>query len=213
MRFRRIDVQKPVPDLWLRQSAASLALAGIVWGLAIGHALIAEPPAPQFVFTIPVLVGVVGGSIISGTVSVYGFLLFSLPVLAPAATVLVLDENPDKKVFGLLVVGFVYFTSKVISDFNRALLQLTRKRHELDHAYSELKDTTSQVKVLEGLLPICVKCKSIRDAYDVWHPLESFIHQRSEADFTHGICPICMSQLYGSTLDEMEEIGPSMEDH
>ena len=49
---------------------------------------------------------------------------------------------------------------------------------------------------LEGLLPICAVCKSIRNETDVWEPLETFISKRSDADFTHGVCPSCLRHHY-----------------
>jgi K+-sensing histidine kinase KdpD len=45
---------------------------------------------------------------------------------------------------------------------------------------------------LEGLLRICAVCKSIRNERGVWEPLEAFISDRSDADFTHGLCPKCV---------------------
>lgn len=61
---------------------------------------------------------------------------------------------------------------------------------------SELETVREEVKILQGLLPICASCKKIRDAKGVWTPLETYISERSEADFTHGICPACMAKLY-----------------
>ncbi|HZJ30965.1 MAG TPA: hypothetical protein VFD21_05320 [Vicinamibacterales bacterium] len=49
---------------------------------------------------------------------------------------------------------------------------------------------------LEGLLPICSVCKSIRNETGVWEPLETFISTRSDADFTHGLCPKCVMRQY-----------------
>jgi len=49
---------------------------------------------------------------------------------------------------------------------------------------------------LEGLLPICSVCKSIRNEAGAWEPLETFISSRSDADFTHGLCPRCVAQHY-----------------
>ena len=46
---------------------------------------------------------------------------------------------------------------------------------------------------LEGLLPICSVCKSIRNESGVWEPLEGFISSRSDAHFTHGFCPTCVT--------------------
>lgn len=49
---------------------------------------------------------------------------------------------------------------------------------------------------LEGLLPICSVCKSIRNERGAWEPLESFISDRSDANFTHGLCPTCVKRHY-----------------
>lgn len=48
------------------------------------------------------------------------------------------------------------------------------------------------VKRLEGLLPICSYCKKIRDEGEVWVPLERYIAARTDAFFSHGICPDCL---------------------
>ncbi len=49
---------------------------------------------------------------------------------------------------------------------------------------------------LKGLLPICASCKRIRDPEGRWHRVEVYIHDHSEAEFTHGICPDCAVTLY-----------------
>ena len=61
---------------------------------------------------------------------------------------------------------------------------------------TELKATQARVKVLGGLLPICASCKKIRDDKGYWNRLESYIHEHSEAHFTHGVCPTCSRKLY-----------------
>jgi hypothetical protein len=54
----------------------------------------------------------------------------------------------------------------------------------------------TRVKVLEGLLPICSFCKNIRNEGGQWERLEKFISRRSEAEFSHGICPTCAEKHY-----------------
>ena len=53
-----------------------------------------------------------------------------------------------------------------------------------------------KMKYLEGILPVCASCKKIRDDKGHWHQIESFIHDRSEAKFSHSICPECAKKLY-----------------
>jgi CheY-like chemotaxis protein len=48
-----------------------------------------------------------------------------------------------------------------------------------------------EVKQLEGLLPICAYCKQIRDEGDRWSQVEEYVSRRTEAQFSHGICPDC----------------------
>ncbi|MBI4608539.1 MAG: response regulator transcription factor [Candidatus Rokubacteria bacterium] len=49
-----------------------------------------------------------------------------------------------------------------------------------------------EVKRLEGLLPICSYCKKIRDERDEWVPLDWYVATRTDAAFSHGICPECL---------------------
>jgi hypothetical protein len=59
-----------------------------------------------------------------------------------------------------------------------------------------VEEGIAQIKVLSGLLPICASCKDVRDDTGYWTQLETYIAQRSEADFSHSICPKCMAKLY-----------------
>jgi hypothetical protein len=58
----------------------------------------------------------------------------------------------------------------------------------------EDSDSEAQEK-LEGILPVCMFCKSIRDAEEKWHRSEAYISSRSQAQFSHCVCPLCMGQL------------------
>jgi PAS domain S-box-containing protein len=53
------------------------------------------------------------------------------------------------------------------------------------------ENLTSRIKTLQGLLPICMLCKKIKNDKGYWEVLEEYIQQHSEADFSHGLCPDC----------------------
>lgn len=53
-----------------------------------------------------------------------------------------------------------------------------------------------EVKTLHGLLPICSRCKKIRDDHGYWQNLESYISAHTDADFSHSLCPSCIEDLY-----------------
>jgi hypothetical protein len=67
-------------------------------------------------------------------------------------------------------------------------------------ARREAQVALAQVKQLHGLLPICAWCKRVRNDANYWEQIESYITQRSEATFSHGICPACHTRL-GRELD------------
>ncbi len=60
----------------------------------------------------------------------------------------------------------------------------------------------TEVKVLEGLLPVCSFCKKIRDRDETWYPMEKYIADHSRADFTHSVCPDCAQKHYGFILKD-----------
>jgi ligand-binding sensor domain-containing protein len=71
--------------------------------------------------------------------------------------------------------------------------RLQQRERELS---SRVEDAVAQIRVLRGLLPVCAWCKKIRDDRGSWYEMETYIHARSEADFTHGICPDCATALH-----------------
>jgi len=62
--------------------------------------------------------------------------------------------------------------------------------------FADLQKAQDEIKSLEGILPICMHCKKIRDDKDNWAPIEVYIHKHSEAEFSHGICPDCLVKYY-----------------
>ena len=72
------------------------------------------------------------------------------------------------------------------------LVQITAKRRASDE---ERRKITRKVKALEGLLPICAGCKSIRTPEGNWRSLEFYLSEHSEAQLTHGMCPKCAEKF------------------
>jgi PAS domain S-box-containing protein len=78
----------------------------------------------------------------------------------------------------------------------RDISERKREQEEREQLIEELKRALDGNKVLRGLLPICASCKNIRDENGDWLQIESYIRNRSEADFTHSLCPDCAKLLY-----------------
>jgi len=88
---------------------------------------------------------------------------------------------------GVFLSGVIaFFTVRYVLKVEKALLH---ERYELQKALSE-------VKTLRGFLPICSSCKKIRDDTGYWNQLEAYIHNHTEAQLSHSICPDCAEKLY-----------------
>lgn len=76
-------------------------------------------------------------------------------------------------------------------------LVMKEQRDLLEEQNIKLEAALAQVKMLEGIIPICSYCKKIRDDKNSWHQLEEYISNHSEALFSHGICPECYAKEVG----------------
>jgi len=70
----------------------------------------------------------------------------------------------------------------------------------IDRTARQTRELSREVNMLSGLLPICSYCKKIRDESNQWQPIEHYIAERTEALFTHGICPECAKKYYSQYL-------------
>ena len=61
----------------------------------------------------------------------------------------------------------------------------------------QARQLRQRVRMLEGILPICAQCKSIRDENNDWVQLEGYITAHSSAQFSHSLCPQCFKDFYG----------------
>ncbi len=86
--------------------------------------------------------------------------------------------------------------SPKVSMIIRDITDRKRTEAERERLIAELQSALAQVKQLSGLLPICANCKKIRDDRGYWHQVEAYIRDRTDADFSHGICPDCKKKLY-----------------
>jgi PAS domain S-box-containing protein len=108
-------------------------------------------------------------------------------------------RKDGRTVWGMLTVTVVgdasgnpQYALGVIEDITERHLA-EAERGQLLH---ELQLALSNVKTLSGLVPICSCCKKIRDDRGYWTQVERYLAQHTGAQFSHGICPDCMKELY-----------------
>jgi hypothetical protein len=132
------------------------------------------------------------------------FLAVALGVLHVAsdyASVEAFKVGPFLRAAMFMVVAYV--TSQLVLRQDRLSNELQKRNNELADMSNALHDNNkalqtalNEVKTLKGILPICASCKKIRDDKGYWNQIESYIHDHSEAEFSHGICPECVKKMY-----------------
>src|SRR5262249_3973980 len=89
-----------------------------------------------------------------------------------------------------------YLTKPFDRNELRARLQVGLRMLELQKNLAdrvrELEAALSNVKQLQGLIPICSYCKKIRDDKNYWQQVECYVSAHTDARFSHGICPACL---------------------
>ncbi|MFT4714552.1 MAG: hypothetical protein ACJAVI_000791 [Candidatus Azotimanducaceae bacterium] len=90
------------------------------------------------------------------------------------------------------------FNKELISALSKSQQRQQKLGHalaELDKTNLELQSAFDEIAQLQGIIPICSYCHSIRDDQGAWNQLEAYLSEHSEAQFSHGICPPCSTRL------------------
>jgi len=93
---------------------------------------------------------------------------------------------------GLKIVG----ATRGITDRKRAEHEQDELIRQLGEALAEKEKLLQEIRVLQGLLPICSGCKRIRDENDNWWPLDAYVKAHTDAEITHTICGDCAHVIY-----------------
>lgn len=117
----------------------------------------------------------------------------------PALPVVVLTSLEDEELGGQLVQAGAqdYLVKGQVQGANLARTiryAIERKAAEVDRErlIGELKQALAEVKTLSGLIPICARCKKVRDDRGFWSQVEAYVQRHSRATFSHGLCPDCV---------------------
>jgi CheY-like chemotaxis protein len=127
---------------------------------------------------------------------------------APPTYIILLTAKSSKEniVEGLIAGANDYVTKPFDRDELRARVHVGETVLDLQQKLAgrvmELEAALGQVRLLQGILPICSYCKHVRDDKDYWQSVEGYISEHSEAEFSHGICPQCYETLIKPKIGE-----------
>lgn len=83
--------------------------------------------------------------------------------------------------------------------------RMVEMQETLAEKIRELQQALAEIKTLRGIVPICAGCKNIRDDKGYWNQVEVYVHNHTEAEFSHSLCPECVKKLYPELDGEAED--------
>lgn len=135
--------------------------------------------------------------------------LRAVPTERPPYIILVTSRSgADDIVAGLDAGANDYLTKPVDEDELVARVRVGVRVLELQEALADrvnkLEEALANVRQLQGLLPMCAYCKSIRDDQNYWQQVETYLSQRSDVTFSHSYCPSCYERHVRPQIEELE---------
>jgi hypothetical protein len=173
------------------------ALGGVMGGFGI-VAMVAIAPAPGR--------DLYYAGLLQAMVFTYTFFRLRLVVAAPVClsytaaylVLLALPGGPPGPVTvsnAVVVVTFNLIGGAVCYFLEQAMRRDFLQRRLIARQAESLAASLAEVKVLTGLLPICAWCHDVHAEDGTWQRIEAYLADRSDASFTHGICPSCQAKV------------------
>ena len=170
-------------NLWIR---VFITLLGVMWLDVILFATGAFAPGPEYV-------SIIKGSLLSRLI----ISIFACPFL----WIYFKWQSKEKgrEIESRPVLTILKKVAEIERELTLAQQEIERRKRlekEREKLIAELQQALSEIKTLRGFLPICANCKKIRDDEGYWQQIEKYIQDRSDAQFSHSICPECAKKLY-----------------
>lgn len=206
---------RAMPRAWY---AVPLVMVGGLVGLV---RLGGGPPEVNLVLSLFVCGSLLVGSWIFFNARAPGLLLFrAAGTLETIATLAILGRalhwllHPDTTLLTGMVFQGYFFCLVILTEVGltsvflllcslRLETELADSRKELHTALDDLKLTVANLKILRGLLSICSYCKKIQVTGEQWQQFEVYVRNHSEADFSHGICPDCVTENFPEVAEQI----------
>jgi len=104
--------------------------------------------------------------------------------------------------FKPIVPEFLKTKVRVFCELYRQRTIIENQLREIETKNELLQKRLDEIKQLRGILPICANCKKIRNDKGYWEMIEKYIGEHSDAEFSHGLCPVCAKSLYPEYYSE-----------
>ena len=102
-----------------------------------------------------------------------------------------------------IIVGFAMLYSGLVAMVWNAWNTIKSQRIALYERVRELESASVEITQLQGMIPICAHCKNVREDDGYWGRIETYLGKRTDAEFSHSICPTCLSTHYPAVAERL----------
>jgi PAS domain S-box-containing protein len=112
--------------------------------------------------------------------------------LKEKTTVIHQHIHAGKTLFEEVIAAPIFGDQGEVNFIVEELIDMT----EMIQSKEIIEHLKNEIHTLRGIIPICSSCKNVRDDEGYWQQVEAYVRDRSEAEFSHSICPKCLKKLY-----------------
>ena len=129
--------------------------------------------------------------------------------------ILITATATKENIVGALNSGADDYLSKPFNDEElrarlHAGLRITQLQTALSQRVTDLEFAMSKMRELQGLLPICSYCESVRDDSAYWHQVQEYISDRNHATLAHDMCPNCHEMHLQPGIESLRSLRSSL---
>lgn len=110
-------------------------------------------------------------------------------------------HGADREIERCYKLGVDFFLKKPLSMVEicciaRRCIEVKRLKAEREQLIANLQQAMETIRYLKSFLVICSSCKRVREGEENWQPLDTYIRTHTSTQFSHGLCPECIRDLY-----------------
>jgi len=102
----------------------------------------------------------------------------------------------------IVQTGFREPYSLIFKELNDEIKHRKAAEIEREQIITDLQTAMHEIKTLQGIIPVCMHCKKVRDDGGYWTRLEDYLRKNSELQVSHGLCPDCLEKHYPDVAEE-----------
>jgi hypothetical protein len=95
-----------------------------------------------------------------------------------------------------MIAGFNRSYQARLDEQQLRIQEVEELNAELSRTIDRLTEANEHVRQLQGLLPLCMHCKNVRDDADSWQRIEAYLAKHTDLRVTHSLCQTCAREHY-----------------